>query len=184
MLEATWSPYFVLSPTSDPCTVSSYGLYSATSPEVTWPASNTLVTLAGSFGSHELKVDKTVVTSSKVSYYLKATTKGLISVYKQFDVVICSPTSLAAQNTISSAVFDLNESNGQVTIPFSNFSSSFAINNCSYCSSPSYRILNSDLSTYTGSDIAVDASSSDIYLKTHQPTNTPYLLEAYFDSST
>jgi hypothetical protein len=76
--ESTFSSYFVLGPSSDPCTVKDYQILS--SPTSQWDQANdNRVELRGSKGSYKLMLNKAVATNT-VSVWLKAITRGLVTV--------------------------------------------------------------------------------------------------------
>jgi hypothetical protein len=77
--ESTFSTYFAVSPSGDPCTIDQYSIYSAISPETSWPSGDPQVLLTGSLGSMKLKIDKTMATNTR-SVWLRARTRGLITV--------------------------------------------------------------------------------------------------------
>ena len=56
--ETTFSAYFYIDPVGDVCTVKMYELLESEAPDTVW-TSNSKVDLVGSFGSHQLKFDKT-----------------------------------------------------------------------------------------------------------------------------
>ena len=66
--QSTFQTYFTLSPGGDPCTVSSYAIYSSISPLTVWPVADSQILLTGTFGSYQLKMDKTVATNTKTFY--------------------------------------------------------------------------------------------------------------------
>jgi len=87
--QSTVATYFQLNPTWDACVIDHFELLQSVSPDVPWPDSSVLLT--GSFGNHQLKMDKTVPTNTK-SFFLRARTRGYRSAEQQFDVVICPRT--------------------------------------------------------------------------------------------
>lgn len=52
---------------------------------------DTAVLLTGSFGSHVLKIDRTVATNAR-SVFLRARTKGLVQIEQEIEFVTCGKT--------------------------------------------------------------------------------------------
>lgn len=80
--QATFSPYFVLAPVSDPCSVDNYSILSSVSPtKAAWSAQaggrTGRAQLIGSLGTYKLLIDKTIHTEA-VSVFLQAQTRGLV----------------------------------------------------------------------------------------------------------
>jgi hypothetical protein len=46
------------------------------------------IVFSGSFGNHKLMIDRTIPTNTK-SVWLRARTRGLISVYQRIEFVVC-----------------------------------------------------------------------------------------------
>jgi hypothetical protein len=92
----------------------------------------------------------------------------------------------STSTTIRGSYYRLQSDSGLiqwVKLPYSDFSFYFQVQNCAYCASPDFRLLNADGSTYTGSTLYVD-SSKNILVSTTNPFNTPLKLEAYYDPGT
>jgi hypothetical protein len=86
--ESTFSSYFVLGPASDPCIVKDYQILSSSSGAVWVEAADNRVELRGSKGSYKLMLNKAVATNT-VSVWLRAITRGLVTVDQQFEFVVC-----------------------------------------------------------------------------------------------
>ena len=80
--EATFAPWFAISPTNDPCTVNNYELIV---PQQTLSGiiiQETQILLTGTLGSFVLKVDRTKQTGIR-SVHLKARTRGLNTIQQE-----------------------------------------------------------------------------------------------------
>jgi hypothetical protein len=75
--------------------VTSYQILSDLGP-TTW--TDPQVTLPGSFGSYDFKIDKTIASAAPLSVYLRAETDGLISADHEINYVVCP---LTGGNTIT-----------------------------------------------------------------------------------
>ncbi len=73
--ESTFSTWFVVGPSGDPCIIKDYEIFSSIDPYTAWSSNQVLLT--GSPGSYLLKIDKTVSTDA-TSVYLRAMTRGRI----------------------------------------------------------------------------------------------------------
>ena len=87
--EATFGPYFTLTSVSGACTVNAFSINTDTSGT---PWTNAQVTLPGSFGSYDFKIDKTVASSAVQSVYLRAETMGLVTADHEIEFVVCPST--------------------------------------------------------------------------------------------
>jgi hypothetical protein len=72
------------------CGINYYELLDHNDPYVKWPASRAAVTWSGSFGSHEIKIDKRQFASEK-PFFIRAMTKGLVVADQHMMVTICPP---------------------------------------------------------------------------------------------
>lgn len=145
------------------------------------------MSVSGSIGAHILQIDKAVATSSQKTIFLQAGTRGLVTAWVRILVVVCSPNSLvdvSGLSTITASYYRYQSDPGlyQASVfPHSSYASYFQAQSCSYCASPSFRLLNSDNSLYTDSTLTLDAQFN-IMVSTSNPFSTPLLLEAYYDS--
>ena len=81
-----------------------------------WPASDSRVSLSGSFGSHVLKIDKTIATNT-VRVFLKAFTRGLVSATQEIEWVICPKTGgVAVTKPSTSSVNIMNDPDSTTTL--------------------------------------------------------------------
>jgi hypothetical protein len=81
--------WFTLSPTNDPCFIKEFQIMQSSS--AAWPSSNTNVLLTGSIGFYTLKLDKTQAVNGQI-FYLRAVTRGLITIDQQIKYTICPRT--------------------------------------------------------------------------------------------
>ena len=94
--EATFGPYFTLTSVSGACPVNAYSINTDASGT---PWTDAVVTLPGSIGSYDLKIDKTVVSSATQSVFLRAGTDGLVTADHEIEFVVCPVTT--GGNTIT-----------------------------------------------------------------------------------
>jgi hypothetical protein len=87
--QATFEAWFSLSPGGDPCVVDYFEVLERVNPDVAMRDSSVILT--GSFGSHVLKIDRTVATNAR-SVYLRARTKGLVHIEQEIEFVTCNKT--------------------------------------------------------------------------------------------
>jgi hypothetical protein len=61
---------------SDPCAINHFEILSSISPDTAWDTADGRAELLGSFGSHTLRIDKSIATNT-VSVWIRAKTRGL-----------------------------------------------------------------------------------------------------------
>jgi hypothetical protein len=71
--QGTFASWFQLNPSHDLCVINDFYLLQSIGPDVTYPDNS--VIMPGSFGSYNLKIDKTQATNTK-SFFLRAKTRG------------------------------------------------------------------------------------------------------------
>lgn len=177
---------------SDPCYFKSFELL--TDLYLPWPANDTRVQIVGSLGSVNFEIDKSQVTSEKIRFYIRATTKGLITATQEFSLVVCSPSSLKLSYPVLGTIdvsFGLGFSNGSfpmsVEFPNSTFTKYFKVDSCKYCQLKFYRLVVDSpigIMGYPDSDIIIDQATATIYLSTVKPFVKEVMIEAYFDPVT
>jgi hypothetical protein len=116
--EATFGPYFTLTSVSGACPVTSYQILSDLGP-TTW--TDPQVTLPGSFGSYDFKIDKTIVSTAPLSVYIRAETDGLITADHEINYVVCPLTggnTITADTGVTSASLDVNSAGTAANAPF------------------------------------------------------------------
>jgi hypothetical protein len=72
--QSTFSGWFAVSPTGDPCVINQYLLYATVSPLV--PLNDPQIELTGGFGNHKVRIDRAKATNTK-TFFLRAVTRGL-----------------------------------------------------------------------------------------------------------
>jgi len=80
--QSTFETWFNLGPSGDPCVINSYELLLTVTPLVAWPNSDTKVTMTGSIGFYNLRLDKTVPVNG-LTFYLRAVTRGLVVIQQE-----------------------------------------------------------------------------------------------------
>lgn len=88
--QATFASWFRKSVGAHPCGIDEFQLVDSIGGTTNIPSTNN-VKLDGSFGSYNLRIDKTYATE-KITFKLKAISKGLVTVDQELNFVICPAT--------------------------------------------------------------------------------------------
>lgn len=105
--QAEFATWFTLTPANDPCIINGYSLQSYYFNDISFKAVqhtplevNVNVTWHGTFGSYEMKFDKTI-KGSWTEFYLMVQTRGLVKQVRKMTVVVCDKDCFIKTSTFN-----------------------------------------------------------------------------------